>query len=120
MSDRADRSPDIVLAANLVDRLSCAVDYDSNDETLPRKHYPCLRDDLGDLHHDLLDAPNAATARVVKVVADAERAARVAEIRAIADWLDEEAHKDFLDSDQRPYAADKLRERADELEAGNG
>lgn len=45
------------------------------------------------------------------------RAARIDEIRAIADWLDEEAHKDFLDSDTRPHAADKLRERADEMEA---
>jgi hypothetical protein len=45
------------------------------------------------------------------------RAARIAEIRAIADWLDAEANRDFLDADQRPYAADRLRERADQMEA---
>lgn len=104
MANQPDRSPDLVLAANLVDRLSCAVDYDSADETQPRKHYPCLRDDLADLHCDLLDAPNGATARVVKVVADAERAARIAELRLLLeDWPN--------------LRTDTIRDRIAELEA---
>jgi len=99
VADQTDRSPDIVLAANLVDRLSCAVDYDS-----------------ADLHHDLLDAPNAATARVVKVVADAERAARIAELRKLLELKDTAIEW----GEHNWYVrVDDIEARIAELEAGN-
>lgn len=118
MADQTDHSPDLVLAANLVDRLSCAVDYDSTDETQPRKHYPCLRDDLGDLHHDLLDAPNGATARVVKVVADAERAARIDELKRLL--VGQETSYNLRTDEARHYVKSTVIEaRIAELEAEN-
>lgn len=64
--------------------------------------------------------PEADYEQVIRAAAPhIARAARIAEIRAIADWLDAEADKAMLDSDQREYAADRLRERADEMEADN-
>lgn len=49
-------------------------------------------------------APNGATARVVKVVADAERAARIAELRLLLE-------------DRPNLRTDTIRDRIAELEA---
>lgn len=48
--------------ADLIEHLSYAVDRAPGDDA---RHYPCLRDDLGDLAYDVRTVRNAVTARVV-------------------------------------------------------
>jgi hypothetical protein len=66
-------------AAGLIDRLSEAADFNWGT------HYPCLRDDLGDLVSDLQSGKTSPTIeQIVDVVAQETRVAQIAILR---EWI---------------------------------